>query len=87
MAFPTAFTFAVAQWHIPAQPAVVAYLWAWLESQMMAAIKLVPSAKPTGNAFCSRSVIADDALGSFAPALDLILIESGGDNLVATFSP
>jgi len=32
-------------------------------------------------------VIADDALGSFAPALDLILIKSGGDNLAATFSP
>ena len=32
-------------------------------------------------------MIADDALGSFAPALDLILIESGGDNLAATFSP
>src|SRR6185503_18454262 len=48
MAFPTAFAFAVAQWHIPAQPAVVAYLWAWLESQMMAAIKLVPLGQTDG---------------------------------------
>ena len=48
MAFPTAFAFAVAQWHIPAQPAVVAYLGAWLESQVMAAIKLVPLGQTDG---------------------------------------
>jgi urease accessory protein len=48
MAFPTAFAFAVAQWHIPAQPALVAYLWAWLESQVMAAIKLVPLGQTDG---------------------------------------
>jgi urease accessory protein len=46
MAFPTGF--AVAQWHIPAQPALVAYLWAWLESQVMAAIKLVPLGQTDG---------------------------------------
>ena len=48
MAFPTAFAFAVAQWHLPAQPALVAYLWGWLESQVMAAIKLVPLGQTDG---------------------------------------
>ena len=48
MAFPTAFAFAVAQWHRPAQPAVVADFWAWLESQVMAAIKLVPLGQTDG---------------------------------------
>ena len=42
MSFPAAFAFAVAQWQIPAQPALVAYLWAWLENQVMGAVKLVP---------------------------------------------
>jgi urease accessory protein len=81
MAFPTAFAFAVAQWHLPAQPALVAYLWAWLESQVMAAIKLVPLGQTDGqrillalgerlSAVSERAAaIADDELGSFAPAL------------------
>ena len=81
MAFPTAFAFAVAQWHLPAQPALVAYLWAWLESQVMAAIKLVPLGQTDGQRILlalgerlsavsvRAAAIADDELGSFAPAL------------------
>jgi len=42
MSFPAAFAFAVAQWQIPAQQALVACLWAWLENQVMAAVKWVP---------------------------------------------
>jgi urease accessory protein len=79
MAFPTAFAFAVAQWHIPAQPALVAYLWAWLENQVMAAIKLVPLGQTDGQrillalgerlsaVFEWAATVSDDELGSFAP--------------------
>jgi urease accessory protein len=36
---------------------------------------------------CSINLAAIDAMTKRFPALDLILIESGGDNLAATFSP
>lgn len=36
---------------------------------------------------CSINLAAIDAMIAKFPALDLILIESGGDNLAATFSP
>jgi urease accessory protein len=36
---------------------------------------------------CSINLAAIDAMTRRFPALDLILIESGGDNLAATFSP
>lgn len=36
---------------------------------------------------CSINLAAVDAMRRRFPALDLILIESGGDNLTATFSP
>jgi len=46
--FPAAFTFAVAQWEIPARSALIAYLWAWLENQVMAALKSVPLGQTDG---------------------------------------
>ena len=36
---------------------------------------------------CSINLAAIEAMRARFPALDLILIESGGDNLAATFSP
>ena len=36
---------------------------------------------------CSINLAAIDAMNKRFPALDLILLESGGDNLAATFSP
>lgn len=84
ISFPAAFAFAVAQWQIPARPALVAYLWAWLENQVMAAIKLVPLGQTdgqrillalgerlTGSAERAAS-LADDELGSFAPQLAIL---------------
>jgi urease accessory protein len=84
MSFPAAFAFAVANWQIPAQPALVAYLWAWLENQVMAAIKLVPLGQTDGqrillalgerlHACAERAAsLADDDLGSFAPQLAIL---------------
>lgn len=84
MSFPAAFAFAVAHWQIPAQPALVAYLWAWLENQVMAAIKLVPLGQTDGQrillglgarlpAVAERAAaLSDDEIGSFAPQLAIL---------------
>ncbi len=83
IAFPTAFACAVAQWQISAQPALVAYLWSWLENQVMAAAKALPLGQTDGQrmllalgarlgAVAARAaLLADDELGSFAPGLAL----------------
>ena len=47
-AFPTAFALAVRDWKIEPHEAVVAYLWSWLENQVMAAIKAVPLGQTAG---------------------------------------
>lgn len=47
-AFPTAWAAAAAAWAIPVDLAVPAYLWAWLENQVMAAVKAVPLGQSAG---------------------------------------
>ncbi|MGA8050671.1 MAG: urease accessory protein UreF [Burkholderiales bacterium] len=42
ISFPMAFACAVRHWGIDPRQALVAYLWAWLENQVMAAVKAVP---------------------------------------------
>jgi urease accessory protein len=42
IAFPTAFAHAAARWDIGVRDALAAYLWAWAENQVMAAVKAVP---------------------------------------------
>jgi urease accessory protein len=82
--FPTAFAFAVAQWNIPATEALVAYLWSWLENQVMAAIKLVPLGQTEGQRLLfvlggrlagianGAASLVDDDLGMFAPRLAIL---------------
>ena len=84
IAFPTSFACAVARWKISAEPALVAYLWAWLENQVMAALKAVPLGQTDGQrmllklgdrlaAIAARAAsLDDDELGSFAPGLALV---------------
>jgi urease accessory protein len=47
-AYPTAFAIAVRHWRIEPRDAVVAYLWSWLENQVMAAVKAVPLGQTAG---------------------------------------
>ena len=47
-AFPTAFALAVRHWSIDPREAVIAYLWSWLENQVMAAVKAVPLGQTAG---------------------------------------
>ena len=82
-AFPTVFAFAVSQWGIEARPALLAYLWSWLENQVMAALKAVPLGQTDGQRMLlalgeTLPAVVDDAaamdedrVGSFAPGLSL----------------
>ena len=43
-----------AAWAIPAEDALAAYLWAWAENQVMAALKAVPLGQTAGQRCCWR---------------------------------
>jgi urease accessory protein len=47
-AYPTAYALAVRHWAIEPGAAIVAYLWSWLENQVMAAVKAVPLGQTAG---------------------------------------
>lgn len=82
-AFPAAFAYAAAVWEIPEVPALTAYLWAWLENQVVAAMKAVPLGQTDGQrlllALGSRipelaeraAHLGDDELSNLAPGLAL----------------
>jgi len=46
--FPTAWSAAAAAWQVPLDQALAAYLWAWAENQVMAAVKAVPLGQSAG---------------------------------------
>jgi urease accessory protein len=81
---PAAYAFAVVQWEIPARSALLAYLWAWLENQVMAALKSVPLGQTDGQrlllALSARlpgmldaaASLEDDDLCNFAPGLAIL---------------
>jgi urease accessory protein len=73
--FPTAFALAVRHWKIEPREAIVAYLWSWLENQVMAALKAVPLGQTAG-----QKILLD--LGARLEALaDLQLEERSWSNL------
>ena len=84
LAYPTAFAFAVAAWRIEAREALTAYVFAWIESQVLAALKSVPLGQTDGQrillelagrvpALVERAAGAsDDELANFAPGLALL---------------
>jgi urease accessory protein len=41
-AYPTVYAFAVERMKLEPKEALIAYLWSWLENQVMAAVKSVP---------------------------------------------
>jgi urease accessory protein len=47
-AYPTVYALAVRHWNIEPGEAIVAYLWSWLENQVMAAVKAVPLGQTAG---------------------------------------
>jgi urease accessory protein len=70
IAFPTAFAFAARAWSIDAHAALVAYLWSWLENQVMAAIKAVPLGQSAGQRILAKLGERLDELARRSAALD-----------------
>ena len=82
--FPAAFAHAAAQWKIEPEAALQAYLWAWLENQVMAALKAVPLGQTDGQRMLlslgnrieglvkKAMQMKDDEIGNFAPNLALL---------------
>lgn len=84
ISFTTAFAFAAGAWKIDAHDALAAYLWSWLENQVMAALKSVPLGQTDGQrilmglgaripAICQQALqLGDDELANFAPGLAIL---------------
>ena len=82
--FPAAFAYAAAQWKIEPEAALQAYLWAWLENQVMAAVKAVPLGQTDGQRMLlslgsrieelvkKAMQMKDEDIGNFAPGLAML---------------
>lgn len=73
--FPAAFAFAARHWKIEPEAALQAYLWAWLENQVMAAVKAVPLGQTEGQRILLSlsgkfPEVKDE--GNFAPGLAML---------------
>ena len=79
--YPAAFALAADEWSIPLEAAAEGYLFAWLEGQVAAAIKLVPLGQTQGQRILGALLgeiprlaaegcaLADDAIGFSEPGL------------------
>ena len=84
LAYPAAFAFAVARWDIDAGEALGAYLFAWVENQMLAALKSVPLGQTDGQRILrdlsehipriveEAAAMHDDDLANLAPGLAIL---------------
>lgn len=84
IAFPTAYACAASHWQIAASDALLAYLWSWLENQVMAAVKAVPLGQTAGQRMLLQlggrlaavaaeiNTVEDDAMGNYTPGLALL---------------
>jgi urease accessory protein len=77
--FPAAFAFAARTWGIDAREAVQAYLWGWLENQVMAALKAVPLGQTDGQKILlslgdslARFADREEMTSNFTPALAVL---------------
>ncbi len=82
--FPAAFAYATARWNIEPEAALQAYLWAWLENQVMAAVKAVPLGQTDGQRILlslgdrieglvkKAMQMKDEDIGNFAPGLAML---------------
>ncbi len=82
--FPAAFAQAARAWRIEPRQALVAYVWAWAENLVMAAVKAVPLGQTDGQKMLlalggrieelvdAAMQMKDDEIGSFAPGLAML---------------
>lgn len=83
-AFPTAYACAAAHWQIETTSALIAYLWSWVENQVMAALKAVPLGQTHGQKILlalgarlqtiaeAAAKRADYELGNLTPGLAML---------------
>lgn len=81
LAYPTVYAFAAARWRIDPDDALAAYLFAWVENQVLAAVKCIPLGQTDGQrmllaladripaAVAAARAAGDAALGGFTPGL------------------
>src|SRR6185369_14614300 len=81
LTYPAAYAFAAHHMQVERQAALVAYLWSWLENQVMAALKAVPLGQSAGQRMLASmgaelpgiaqraALLDDDGLTNFAPGL------------------
>ena len=79
--FASAFAVACANWHVSEEDACAGFAWAWCESQVAAAVKLVPLGHTAGQrvllalgdeistAVATASTLTDDDIGATLPGL------------------
>lgn len=84
VSFPAAFAQAAAGWKIEPKDALTAYLWSWVENQVMASIKAVPLGQTDGQRMllslgkrveetvAQALAMKDEDLGNFAPGLAVL---------------
>lgn len=65
VSLPLAWSLAAVTWAVPVEAAVEGYLWAWLENQVMAAVKAVPLGQTSGQRLLA-------VLGTALPAMALV---------------
>ena len=83
-AFPAVYAYAAGKLEIAPGDALIAYLWSWLENQVMAALKAVPLGQTDGQRILlalgeriaplatEAAALDDDELGAFAPGFALL---------------
>ena len=81
LTYPATFAFAAHHMRVDREAALVAYLWSWLENQVMAALKAVPLGQNAGQRILAgiggdlpdaaqrATRLGDDELTNFAPGL------------------
>lgn len=77
VSYAAAFSWLSVSWRIGAEDAVAGYLWSWCESQVAAAVKLIPLGQTAGQRLLR-------ALGDAAPARVARALDCGDDDLGMT---
>ena len=70
LSFPVVWGCIAATWGIPPPQAVTAYLWAWAENQVMAAVKIVPLGQTAGQRLLLRLGMLVEQVAAAALELD-----------------
>jgi urease accessory protein len=84
LAYPTAFAYAVAAWKLEPRDALATYLFAWIENQVLAAVKCVPLGQTDGQRVLlalggrigpiveAALAVDDEGMANFAPGLAIL---------------